>query len=120
MKILIEYKQFKGIIFSVSLFLVAGCASFEAGSEPMLFVLYPVHFFRSTLSGADGDRCPMYPSCSAYASEAIRKHGALIGWIMLSDRLARCGRDELKTCPVVRINGQNHCYDPVSNNDFWW
>ena len=103
-----------------AIFMIGGCASFDTDSEPTQFVLYPVHFFRSAISGADGDRCPMYPSCSTYTTEAFRQHGAIMGWIMSSDRLLRCGRDELKTCPLVRINGQNHCYDPVSNNDFWW
>lgn len=112
--------MFKIGIFFMILMLTEGCASLNTDSEPTQYALYPVHFFRSTISGADGNRCPMYPSCSTYALEAFRKHGALIGWIMTSDRLTRCGRDELKTCPPVRIDGQNHCYDSVNNNDFWW
>ena len=83
-------------------------------SDFSLFALWKV------ISGADGHRCPMYPSCSAYARDAVKKHGPLLGWIMTSDRLVRCGRDELKLGPAIRVNGSNQTYDPVENNDFWW
>lgn len=109
----------KIFVFLMTMILICGCASLNTDSEDTNFVLYPVHFFRNSLSGADGDRCPMYPSCSTYTLEAFKTYGAFKGWIMSSDRLLRCGRDELKTCPVVRIDGQNQCYDPVSNNIFW-
>jgi len=83
-------------------------------------VVYPVKFFNEYISGADGNRCQMYPSCSIYCIEAFNKHGVLLGWIMGSDRLVRCGRDEVKLSAPVRINGEKRIYDPVSNNDFWW
>ena len=34
----------------------------------------------------DGPRCPMYPSCAAYAEKAIRRHGFL-GFLLSVDRL---------------------------------
>ena len=83
-------------------------------------VVYPVKFFNKYISGADGNRCQMYPSCSKYCIEAFNKHGALLGWIMGSDRLVRCGRDEVKLSAPILINGEKRIYDPVSNNDFWW
>ena len=79
-------------------------------------VLCPVCFFRRYVSSVDGDRCPMYPSCSTYAMEAFKKRGLLKGWIMTCDRLLRCGGDETKYVPLVRINGKTLFYDPVSNN----
>jgi len=82
-------------------------------------ILYPIRFFADTISRADGDRCPMYPSCSAYSQEAFRNYGFLKGWIMTSDRLLRCGRDELKHSAHIWIEGKSHVYDPVINNDFW-
>lgn len=77
-------------------------------------------FFQHYISGIDGDRCPMYPTCSQYSLDALQKHGLLMGWVMCCDRLLRCGRDELTISPVVIIDGDRRCYDPVENNDFWW
>jgi putative component of membrane protein insertase Oxa1/YidC/SpoIIIJ protein YidD len=83
-------------------------------------LLFPFRFYRDYISSVDGDRCQMYPTCSQYCSEAIQKHGALLGWIMCSDRLMRDGRDETELSDPVRVNGAKRSYDPVSNNDFWW
>jgi putative component of membrane protein insertase Oxa1/YidC/SpoIIIJ protein YidD len=83
-------------------------------------ILSPVLFFRNTISRADGDRCPMYPSCSQYCIDAVEKHGLLWGWVMSCDRLMRCGRDEIKLSGTIYLNGEKRCCDPVTNNDFWW
>lgn len=83
-------------------------------------VLKPVQWFRTYLSGVDGDRCPMYPSCSRYALESFERHGVIMGWFMTCDRLMRCGRDETRLSPPVYVNGRLRCYDPVDRNDFWW
>ena len=80
----------------------------------------PLAFYKRFISGADGERCPMFPTCSTYASQAFAKHGPLMGWIMASDRLLRCGRDEARSGSIVKIGGQGHIYDPLENNDFWW
>lgn len=78
-------------------------------------------FYRSTVSAVDGDRCPMSPSCSAYAGEAVKKHGILVGWVMTCDRLIRCGRDETRLAPQqVTAEGRRLTLDSVSDNDFWW
>ncbi len=84
------------------------------------FFLSPVHFFRKFLSGADGDRCSMHPSCSTYSIEAFKRNGPLAGYFMTCDRLLRCGRDEKDASPPVNVGGKTKTYDPVSNNDFWW
>jgi putative membrane protein insertion efficiency factor len=34
--------------------------------------------------------CRFYPTCSAYAVEAVRRHGALRGSYLTVKRLARC------------------------------
>ncbi len=80
----------------------------------------PIYLFQDFLSAADGDRCPMTPSCSTYALEATRKHGILIGWIMACDRLLRCGRDELNNRPPKWTRNGIRCPDSVEDNDFWW
>lgn len=79
-----------------------------------------IGFFRKVLSKADGNRCAMHPSCSTYALDSLRKHGALMGWVMACDRLLRCGHDEVRLAPVVRVGQRRQAYDPVSGNDFWW
>jgi len=82
-------------------------------------LLYPIQFYRDHISSVDGNRCPMHPTCSTYCIEAIEKHGYIMGWIMCSDRLLRCGRDETKLSDPVWIDNVKHGYDPLSNNDFW-
>jgi hypothetical protein len=49
----------------------------------------------------------------------MQRHGAIIGWIMASDRLMRCGRDELKQSPSVMTRYGIRYRDSVDNNDFW-
>ena len=79
-----------------------------------------IQFYQKHISGIDGHRCPMYPSCSRYCTQAIQKHGFGLGWIMACDRLLRCGRDEVRLSPHIKLNGRNLTFDPVSANDFWW
>ncbi|WP_020588300.1 membrane protein insertion efficiency factor YidD [Desulfobacter curvatus] len=79
-----------------------------------------IKFYQRHISGIDGNRCPMYPSCSQYCNQAIQKHGFGLGWIMACDRLLRCGRDEVRLSPHIKVNGRELTFDPVSANDFWW
>jgi len=37
-----------------------------------------------------GPRCRFYPTCSSYAMEAIREHGAARGCLMAAVRLCKC------------------------------
>jgi putative membrane protein insertion efficiency factor len=80
---------------------------------------FPIKLYQDYISSVDGNRCPMYPTCSQYCIEAFKKHGIFLGWIMCSDRLMRCGRDETKLSDPIWIDGKKRTYDPVSNNDFW-
>ena len=79
----------------------------------------PIRFFQKYLSGADGNRCPMTPSCSSYAIQAMQRHGTVKGWIMACDRLMRCGHDELKLSPPKMTRHGLRYQDSVDNNDFW-
>ena len=54
-------------------------------------LLVPVRVYRRWISPALPPACRFYPSCSAYAVEALTVHGALRGsWLALR-RLLRCG-----------------------------
>ena len=93
--------------------------SHEAEENSENASLYPIKFYQDYISSVDGNRCLMHPTCSQYCIEAFKKHGTFLGWIMCSDRLMRCGRDEKKLSDPVWIDGEKRSYDPVSNNDFW-
>ena len=50
----------------------------------------PILFYRIALSPLLGPRCRFYPTCSAYALEAIDRHGPLRGLGLSVRRLGRC------------------------------
>lgn len=82
-------------------------------------LIQAIRFYQQYVSPVIGDRCQMYPSCSSYAIDAIKKHGCIIGSVMTSDRLIH-EADETDHAPVIETKGDYGYYDPVSNNDFWW
>jgi len=46
--------------------------------------------YRAAISPLYGDVCRYYPSCSAYALQAIQEHGLAIGTVLGVRRIARC------------------------------
>ena len=46
--------------------------------------------WRKLISPLYGDVCKYYPSCSAYALEALERHGAAAGSYLTLRRLVRC------------------------------
>ena len=46
--------------------------------------------YRLLISPLYGQVCRFYPSCSAYALEAVERHGAVRGSWLAARRLARC------------------------------
>ncbi len=99
-------------------FLSAAPAISDDHENKLLTGIFDV--YETFISPIDGDRCPMYPSCSHYTKASIEKHGVFVGWIMGMDRLVRCGGDEKTQSPVHFVDRKRFVYDPVANNDFWW
>ena len=58
---------------------------------PKRGVLALLRFYRAAISPALPPRCRFYPTCSAYAAEAISRHGAARGTWLAVRRLVRCG-----------------------------
>ena len=53
-------------------------------------LIFFVRIYQYTLSPMLGQRCKYYPSCSTYAIDALREHGAVRGTGMAAWRLLRC------------------------------
>jgi len=79
---------------------------------------YFVRFYQKFISVFDGDRCPMYPSCSQYSLQCFKKHGFILGWIMTCDRLLH-EPDEMNIAPIIIVDGKTLYFDPVEENDKW-
>ncbi|MEI4197791.1 membrane protein insertion efficiency factor YidD [Roseovarius sp. E0-M6] len=50
----------------------------------------PIRGYRLVFSPWVGHGCRFHPTCSAYALEALRKHGGLRGGWLTLRRIARC------------------------------
>ncbi len=90
--------------------------------KPSRFQIDPagwfVHFYRSQISPAIGQRCTLEPSCSEYFKQATARHGWL-GVPMIGDRFIRePDVNKYKTKPVL-VNGMVRYADPVNDHDFW-
>lgn len=57
---------------------------------PSLLLVLLVRAYQLLVSPLLGPRCRFYPSCSAYAVQALRVHGALRGTWLAVRRVARC------------------------------
>ncbi|HZN86647.1 MAG TPA: membrane protein insertion efficiency factor YidD [Burkholderiales bacterium] len=58
---------------------------------PRRVLIALVRAYRFWLSPWLGSRCLYLPTCSAYALQALERHGALAGSYLTLARLARCG-----------------------------
>jgi uncharacterized protein len=74
----------------------------------VLAVLAPLRLYARVISPALPARCKYYPTCSAYAEQAVRELGVVRGTILAAWRLARCnpwshgGVDELSDRRLFR------------------
>ena len=73
---------------------------------PLAFIVsIPVRGYRLFLSPWLGRSCRFQPTCSAYAMEALEKHGAIKGSLLAVKRIGRCHP----------LGGEG--YDPVPEKD---
>ena len=83
------------------------------GAPLRWLLLASIRLYRLALSGWLGGQCRFAPTCSHYAEEAIRTHGALRGGSLASWRVLRCnpfGRGGLDPVPPTQ-------YDAVPRRD---
>lgn len=78
---------------------------------PRQVLVGTVHFYRLLLKPWIGNSCRFEPSCSAYALEALKRHGAAQGSLLTGARLLRChpwcdgGLDPVPDRPPLRADG---------------
>jgi len=78
---------------------------------PAKIVALPVRAYRLVFSPMVGKSCRYQPTCSAYALEALEKHGAIRGSMLALRRIGRChpmGHSGYDPVPDVKSgsNGQ--------------
>jgi uncharacterized protein len=88
---------------------------YGAGAPVRALLIGCIKVYRVSLSGWLGGQCRFYPSCSLYAEDAIRVHGAVRGSGMAVWRVLRCnpfgrgGVDRVEGAPA-----KSAVYDDVS------
>ena len=65
----------------------------------------PIHAYRLVLSPLLPPSCRFQPTCSAYALEALSRHGPVKGLLLAIRRLSRCH-------PIAWLGGRSG-FDPV-------
>ena len=70
-----------------------------------------VRFYQIGVSPIKQDNCQMYPSCSHYSIDCLKKHG-FKGVLMTVDRLNRCGHD-LQYYKKTIVGNRIKYFDPV-------
>lgn len=53
-------------------------------------MVFLIRVYQNSISPLSPGSCRFYPTCSAYAVEAIQVHGPLKGGFLAAKRIARC------------------------------
>jgi uncharacterized protein len=75
--------------------------------------LLPLRAYSRLISPALPARCRYYPTCSAYAEEAVRTHGIVRGSALAAWRIVRCnpfsrgGVDEVPPRKATHVHGSH-------------
>ncbi|NQX93615.1 MAG: membrane protein insertion efficiency factor YidD [Erythrobacter sp.] len=81
----------------------------ETHGVTRLLILF-IRFYQRWLSPLTGPHCRFQPSCSAYAAEALARHGLLRGGTLSLWRLLRCnpwGGSGYDPVPPLKPKGLN-------------
>ena len=92
---------------------MTGRALKTAGAPARALLTGLIRVYQATLSGWLGGQCRYYPTCSDYAVEAIRVHGAVKGTGLAMWRILRCnpfGTGGIEPVPEALSSGQ---YDGI-------
>lgn len=66
----------------------------------------PIVAYQRWISPMLPARCKYYPTCSAYAVEALTRHGLIKGFILTTWRLARCNPWSMGGVDLPPLPGQ--------------
>jgi hypothetical protein len=77
----------------------------------------PRRAYRATVGQFQGPRCPHAPSCSAYAAQAVRRHGLVAGGVIAAQRLLRGERSS--AVRALRRDAAGRWVDPLEDATFW-
>jgi putative membrane protein insertion efficiency factor len=84
-----------------------------AGAPVRMILIGCIKVYRVGLSGWLGGQCRFYPSCSRYAEDAIRVHGAVRGSSMALWRVLRCNPFGAGGIDQVHGRDRAESYDDV-------
>lgn len=71
-----------------------------------------INFYKKHITIAGAPTCSFYPTCSQYSKQAFKEYGPIKGWVMTTDRIMRCNKEDWKYLKVD-INGDIKHYDPL-------
>lgn len=89
----------------------------EGGQRPLVLGL--MAFYRVVVSPVNGSNSDLAPVHSLYAVQAIAEYGALLGLMLITERLIH-EPGEIPFAPPFTENGRVFHYDPLIWNVFWW
>ena len=113
-------KPLNAAVGPVLFLLMGACAPSALAVEQDLYrfigspAIQALDIYQRYISPAKGASCPMDPSDSAYARQAIGRRGLFMGVLMTADRLHRCGHD-VGHYPLVRTSRGLKYSDPVDS-----
>jgi hypothetical protein len=83
-----------------------------AGAPARGLLIGLIHLYRLTLGQVLGGQCRFHPTCSEYAIESVRTHGAVKGAALATWRILRCS--PLTAGGIDRPPPNRRLYDGVT------